>query len=318
MDGTTEALVDAILRSPRIANRLVILCEGDPLPLEQGQVAASPQMYGRLERTPDASFYAACVPNDWHGVYLPQFFTCGGRSQVLQVYAALHAEHQRRGEESYLTPSKLFAIVDLDLQSCALPSDLSSTTTEDVHEALYLDGRLKPLGAEESFQIWVTALVHKEAFFLLPLTEDALYGGVRPFLDGAPLCLRAAHRLIVDSILDTPDVRCNFPMLRARLGRFSASERLDLSSCERLGASWQAEAQTSGDEEYEEMVWGLLAVGKAKPAWSKIRPDPNAGCTLPDETFREQLALGVGRRIAQLEPDEHPLRGFFAWLKPRR
>lgn len=144
MADAVDDHVSWILRSHRIKNKLVVLCEGDRLPILKGQ-APSPQQYAqyaRLERTPDANFYGACVPVDWHGWRLPRFFNCGGRSEVLRTYRALLAAHRARPEDSYLDPEKLYALIDLDIQAESIPFPYRWTTTEDVHQALYHDGAL--------------------------------------------------------------------------------------------------------------------------------------------------------------------------------
>lgn len=167
MTTEIQGLVRGILRNPRIRGKIVVLCEGDPLRIPDGVGAPSPQMYSRLEHTPDASFYSACVPRYWQGCRLPCFFTCGGRSQVLSIFEKVRQEHERAPSESYLDPDRLFALVDLDLRAEPLPQPGEHDTTENAHAALYHDGLFRPHFLGEP-HIWITALVHKEAFFVLP------------------------------------------------------------------------------------------------------------------------------------------------------
>jgi hypothetical protein len=153
MDDRT-ALVTAILRTPAIRNRIVVLCEGDRLVVE-GDHAPSPQMYSRLENTPDSSFYQACVPRRWCGRRLPRFFNCGGRSDVLYTFSALREAHQANPTGSYLDPDRLYAMVDLDLQAEDMPVDHRHIwpTTEDVHAALYDDGSVVS-DIDDRHRIW--------------------------------------------------------------------------------------------------------------------------------------------------------------------
>lgn len=317
MDDST-ALVNAILRSPRIRQKLVVLCEGDILPIEGGR-PRSPQMYGQLERMPDANFYKACIPRDWHGHKLPQFFNCGGRSQVLQTYRAVLKKHAEAPADSYLSPEKLYALVDLDIQAEAMPEDYPWRTTEEVHEALYKDGAIQG-DPDPRHRIWVTALVHKEAFLVLPAMERAWANGLTPFFAGAPLELRKLHIAVAQELAQNSDVAEHIDIVRARLARFDAGARLNCQDAAGLSQSWLAACgnQVSG-EAYEMLVKALLAVAKVKAQWSNIIPDPRQGSAKDPETFREQLALSIGREvIAELPPGAHPLAGFIAWLKPRR
>lgn len=312
-----QALVSAILRSPRVRNKLVVLCEGDPLPLEDGR-APSPQMYRRLESTPDANFYKACVPKSWHGNRLPSFFNCGGRSQVLYAFEALLAAHHANPSESYLSPEKLYALVDLDLEAGRMPADYPWSTTEDIHAALYHDGALKT-DPDERHRIWVTALIHKEAFFVLPGVEAAwVGGGTSPYFRNAPLDLRALHQAVADRLDGDADIARQLHVVDERLRRFAAGPHLQCSCGADLASSWRSLVERASDHEYPGLVRTLFAVAKVKPLWSEIAPDPAQGLTFPAETFRDQLALNIARTLAKLEPEAHPLTSFFAWLRPRR
>lgn len=311
-----EALVNAILRSPRIRNRLVILCEGDLPQLENGG-APSPQMYGRLEQMPDANFYKSCVPQDWHSHRLPQFFNCGGRSQVLYVFGQLLKRHQVAPGASYLTPEKLYALVDLDIQREEMPEGYPWQTTEDVHAALYQDGAIKG-NPSDGHRIWVTALVHKEAFFVLPPMAAAWADGATPFFHGAPLDLRVLHEAVAQRLTTDADIAGNLDVVVARLARFNAGAALNCRDGESIRTALRAAATQTGVDQYDELLRALLSVAKVKPVWSQIMPDPRWGAIMPAENFRDQLALKVAGTIAKMAPDKHPLSYFFAWLKPRR
>jgi hypothetical protein len=127
-----------ILKSSRIKNKIVVLCEGD-IPKIQGR--PSPQSYRRMEQMPDANFYKACVPQRWNQ-YRPQFFNCGDRKDVIDSYSTLIKLHEQDSDDSYLDPNKLFAIVDLDLQIQTI-ENYSFTDTEAIFCALYEKFQIK-------------------------------------------------------------------------------------------------------------------------------------------------------------------------------
>lgn len=85
-----------------------------------------------------------------------------------------------------------------------------------------------------------------------------------------------------------------------------------------MGQSWLELANTANDDDYEALSRALLAVAKAKMVWEEIVPDPAYANEIRAENFRDQLALKIAAAISVLEPNAHPLAGFFAWLEPRR
>lgn len=313
--------IRAILTMPHIQGRLVILCEGDRIRRGDEDRAASPQTYARHDQMPDSSFYTACIPRDWQGSHLPRFINCGGRSEVLATYAGLLSEHAAHPANSYLAPDKLYAIVDVDLQPASLPTN-SGEDTEACHRALYPEGRLHPPIGDH--RIWVTALVHKEAYFLLPSVEAIVIGDHRrPHVDGQPFDLRtllahAARRLDPTSEDLDRDLCDHFATATARLARLPIAHHLDLADGAHLHRSWCAAVTGCEPDDYERLVAALFTVTKAKPHWHRIEPAPDTDWTRGSELFRDQIALAIARHIATLPPEEHALAGFFRWLRDRR
>lgn len=77
-----------IIKSPRIKNRIVILCEGE-IPV----MGFSPSSYGKNNELPDATFYEACLPQYWTDKR-PRFFNSGGRSSVIKIYQTIRRVNQ--------------------------------------------------------------------------------------------------------------------------------------------------------------------------------------------------------------------------------
>jgi len=69
-----------ILKSSRIRNKSVLLCEGSVDYLKQHDF--SPRGYRQLEDLPDCSFYRKLFPET-------RCFTCGSRKNVLKTYFKL-------------------------------------------------------------------------------------------------------------------------------------------------------------------------------------------------------------------------------------
>ena len=125
-----------------------------------------------MEKLPDANFYKACVPRWWKN-YRPQFFNCGDRKDVIDTYFKLLELHKEFPNNSFLTPDKLFAIVDLDLQLHKINEKYPFQDTDEIFYSLYEHAGVKEKDISQN-RIWVTGLIHKEAYFLLPEIQDIL------------------------------------------------------------------------------------------------------------------------------------------------
>ena len=152
----------AILQSRRIKNKIVVLCEG-VTPKMKGR--ESPQSYKAMEQMPDANFYKACVPT-WWKQKLPEFFNCGDRKEVIDTYFTLSILHQQDSTNSYLDCDRLFAMIDLDLQLQTIENYIF-TDTEAIFCNLYEKSQVQEQNVAQH-RIWITGLIHKEAYFLTP------------------------------------------------------------------------------------------------------------------------------------------------------
>jgi hypothetical protein len=159
-----ENHVKNIMSSKRIKYKAVILCEGDISSVKN--VGLNPTMYRNLERKPYADFYKACLPKNMRKNNAPQFFNCGGRSDVIKVYSELKALHVAHPKNSYLDINKLFAIIDLDIQKANI-DNYSFQDTEEIFDNLYNELEINHHNLD-SHVIFTTGLIHKEAYFLLP------------------------------------------------------------------------------------------------------------------------------------------------------
>ena len=80
---------------------------------------------------------------------------------------------------SYLNPAKLFALVDLDIQSQTLTTDQAYQPyntfqeIEEIFRKLYNQGKFQGLDDYKN-HVLVTGLIHKEAYFLLPELQSLL------------------------------------------------------------------------------------------------------------------------------------------------
>ena len=307
---------DSILKSRRIKNKVVILCEGSIARIAE---RPSPQAYKRMEELPDANFYKACVPK-WWTQYRPQFFNCGDRKDVLDTYFTLLEQHHQHPNDSYLHPDKLFAIVDLDNQVQKIEQNYSFQDTETIFYHLYQTSKVNENNARQH-RIWVTGLIHKEAYCILP-TLQQLFDNyhIPPQFQNIPLRLTDLYVAMSNSMDDDQDLQKHFALVCKRIQHCSS---LNFQDVRTLKDSWQHEFRHAfNHSQKQELIHALLTVKKVKNKkrkeqdyWNQIVPASNCGWVREDHIFREQLLLEIGRFYAN-QPDnsEYHIPVFFRIL----
>ncbi len=291
--GELQQHCQYILNQRRIRNKIVVLCEG-PINIEDTRGRLSPQSYSRMEQMPDANFYHACVPKHWKQ-YRPQFFNCAARKDVIDTYFTLLKLHRKNPEVSCLNPDKLFAIIDLDSQIQNITSTYSYNfaDTEEIFTNIYDKAEVN-VNNVEKHRIWVTGLLHKEAYFLTPELQPLFDSFLNtPIYDGNQLSLEKVYLKMADNMIEDVDLQDN---LTRASNRINYCTGLDCSSVENLCNSWKSQyhASTTSNDilRKNELIYSLLTLKKAKEHWEQIQP-PDDWSSSP-EVFREQLLLKIG------------------------
>ena len=277
---------EAILQSPRIKNKIVVLCEGD---IRETQGRESPQAYKAMEQMPDANFYKACVPTWWRQKR-PEFFNCGDRKDVLDTYSTLPILHEKDTTNSYLDPDRLFEMIDLDLQLQTIDNYIF-TDTESIFRNLYEKSEVKEQNAAQH-RIWITGLIHKEAYFLTPELQPIFDNCCnKPIYKGNPAVLASIYLDMADAICSDLDLQNN---LQRAFDRISYCSGLDCTEVKAFQASWKERFQNAVDETHKnQSIAVLLTIKKAKDYWHQIKP--SGDFSREDWVFREQLSLEIGR-----------------------
>lgn len=304
-----------ILCDANITNRIIILCEGVIKPFIE---ARSAHFYRRMQDFPDANFYRACIP-EWWNIKQPRFFTCGDRKDVIDTYFKLLELHDRdqlesdiEKRQSRLNPKYLFAIVDLDIQSQSIKNtDYPFSEVEEIYHDLYKNTKVNKTNAKQH-RIWVTGLIHKEAYFLLPefqslLTEDERIPS--PLYKNRTLVLQDLYRDMADAICDDIDIKNYFIRVCDRI-KFCSG--LDCTEVTKLQESWISEfnVTTKNNGRKRQLILALLKIKKVKPYWKKIKPPDS--WPVSEKRYREQLLLNLGRFYAtQSQDSEYHFSVFF-------
>jgi hypothetical protein len=312
-----------IIKSPRIRRRIVVLCEGD-IPKESG--IRSPGSYIKNEHTPDSNFYKSCVPETWNKDRRPIFINSGSRAEVIKTYERLIAIHCLYLDKSFLSPNKVFAIIDIDLHSQPLSGQLFEYPFQDIDSAfnsLYECNRVNAANAHKH-RIWFTGLIHKEAYFLIPELQN--------FFDEIANCkyqqgccyknskldLDRVYQSMAGSLQDDKDLAGRWDRAAARI---KYCQIANLENPETFQDAWLKHWQANIDDRniLNQLAHTLLSIRKAKPYWEHIHPDEtiaNEDCENEFRQFREEIALKMGRQFYSRQtghPNEH-LAYFFKHL----
>ena len=288
---------ETILLSPRIKNKIVVLCEGK-IPDIQG--IKSVQSYKAMKETPDASFYMACIPRWWRQKR-PEFFNCGNRKDVIDTYFTLLILHQQDSTNSYLDPDRLFAIIDLDLQAEAIYNYIF-TDTEAIFRNLYAKSEVQEQNAAQH-RIWITGLIHKEAYFLTPELQSLFDDYPNsPIYQENLASLTNIYSDMADGISNDRDLQNNLQRAFDRINHCSGLDCTELD-VGKFQDSWKHKFQNTTDTtQKHELIVALLTIKKAKKYWHKIKRPGDWSCD-EQQVFREQLSLEIGRFYSQQGSD---------------
>ncbi len=302
-----------IIKSRRIRDRIVVLCEGK-INLDYDQ-SLSPQSYKRMEEMPDANFYKACIPDTWRTqkILTPQFFNCGNCGNVIDSYFQLLEIHQENPDNSYLTPDKLVAIIDLDIQQQTINYDYPFANKEEIFNHLYEKGKVKIANLDQHY-IFVTGLIHKEAYFIVPELQDFFDNYIYPLVfNKNTLKLDDIYLNMSNDLINDSDIKDNLINVKQRI---SYCQGLELTNINKIQDSWQTHFNNVNDEQKKELIRALLMIKKVKEYWHQISQDNSTNLQINEMQFREQLSLEIAKKFyakQEYNEDNH-IRAFFERL----
>jgi hypothetical protein len=306
-----EAHCDAIIKDPAIRNRVIVLCEGDTTPFKPTDDDHAASIKKQCEATQDSAFYYQAIPNWWRttgGRLEPNFYICGNQRNVLDAYHYLIDKHQNNQPTySFLKADRLFALIDIDLANKKIPkSDYPFKRLWDIYNDLYQQGKVN--NSSQNHRIWVTGLLHKEAYFLIPELQNLLN-------QHHSINLPDIYQIMLRDMGRHQDLHENFTQAKNRINHHPLG---NCPSIEAFQLNWQAtfaDPQTTASDK-EALAHILLTLAKAKPLWSGIKSPKGveeSPQTATNKDYRNQLCLKIAKDFyaKQSRDSDHHLPQFF-------
>ena len=296
-----------ILKQERIRDRILVLCEGKILK-EEVRISRSPESYqiqlpqdSQDEKiTPDSSFYKKCIPDSWFQFDLaPKFFNCGNCDDVIKIYLTLLEIISQDIDNKYIHPKEIFALIDLDNQIRKI-NNYPFKTTQEIFFNLYENTKINKANAESSHKIWVTGLIHKEAYFLIPELQS-FFDRHKPqfFYKNNKILLQDVYSSMILEIEQDKNLAANLETISPRIKNCLG---LDFNDLEQLKDLWLNLFKNETNENRKrELILSLLTVIKVKDNyWKNIKPEQG----LNAYQHREQLELEIASKFYAKQTDD--------------
>ncbi len=211
--------------------------------------------------------------------------------------------HSTPRQDSYLNSEKLFAIVDLDIQFQEISQNYPFSDTEAIFEHLYYEAKVNKTKANQH-RIWVTGLIHKEAYFIEPALQSVFDTfPIKLNFNSVPLKLEDIYLAMSENMENDIDLKNNFKTCH----RINYCTGLDCNSIESLTNSWQKQFKTKttlNKTQKDELIYALLTIIKAKNYWKKIAPKLGEWTGTPAQ-LRDQLTLAIGEFYSKAGEEEN-------------
>ncbi|MGB5596762.1 MAG: ornithine acetyltransferase [Crocosphaera sp.] len=217
----------------------------------------------------------------------------------LRIYPKLIELHNNNPIDSYLSPDKLFILIDLDIQVAYLDNICTHyQTTEEFYHAVYKHHPIDTNIIDKS-KIIITGWIHKEAYFLepdlqyylqqeLPLTQITYKNN--------PLSLEDIYKDMIQDINNDADINKNIDNVLKRIENFLSISMTDkhslINECQKLKQN-----SSITPKQKRQLIEVILKIVKAKPYWEDkiiIQDD-----YLSEDEARDNIIANIARFYAK-------------------
>jgi hypothetical protein len=154
-------------------------------------------------------------------------------------------------------------------------------------------------------RIWITGLIHKEAYFLTPELQSVFddYPNA-PIYKQNLASLTNIYSDMADAISSDSDLQANVANVKRAFERISYCSGLDCTELDldKFQDSWKHQFKITKDvTRKHELIIALLTIKKAKEYWQEIKPP--ADWSGNEKEFREQISLKIAEFYSQQNSD---------------
>jgi len=306
---------EIILKNAAIDRQTIVLCEGFNQNLKELVKNPATLAENFVNEYQDAAFYQRSIPK-WCRDANIVFYVCGKQAKVIEAYFYLRKKYQEKQAKNdrRFDVNKLFAWLDIDSQKHPLPKeeDYPFSSLEAIYSDLYQNGLVNQKRVH-NHNIWVTGLLHKEAYFLIPELQEI-------FDQYHPTDLTDLHVKIAKSISWDKDfyklLTENFNLVKERINHHPLL--YVTQSVEEFQKIWLDEfsKQNITPLDKNALIEVLLIIAKSKTIWESIQSDKGTKAKAHKD-YRDQLTFKIANEFYAKQPRDslHHLPSFFNALK---
>ncbi|MCK4493083.1 MAG: hypothetical protein KAU26_03450 [Methylococcales bacterium] len=312
---------EIILKRAAIDRSCIVLCEGFSDDLKT--IIKSPPATLKnnfSSQFQDASFYQRSLPKWWRKTGNPEpiFYVCGKQKTVIKAYFYLRNKYQEKNDKR-LDSNKIYALIDIDTQKHTLPKTekYPFCSLEAIYADLYNNGIVN-LKTAKNHKIWVTGLLHKEAYYLVPELEG-LFKSHQPkaiFNNQDINNLNPLYQKIAQSISRDKNfytlIKENFPLIKERIKyNLPLYESESVDDFQKTWLENFSNPNVTTNEKIN-LINILLIMAKSKTTWENIKSS-NENKSSEHKKYRNQLSFKIALEFYAKQPQnsQHHLPSFF-------
>ena len=164
-----------------------------------------------------------------------------------------------------------------------IKKDYKFQNTDDIFYSIYDETKINETDLNHH-RIWITGLIHKEAYFLKPDIQEVFDNQYTPIYKENTVNLENIYLDMVNDMTNDADLQIHWSRVIKRISHLSSFDGMEI---DKFQYSWQEEYQNNQNLHYKnKLINAVLMLVKSKEYWKQILPDDNWPHS--EHKFREQ------------------------------